>query len=178
MKLKKSFQKPRKAQKMNLSSDNVVFRAATQADVNFIFNSWLKSNRYSPSVLGCENPVYFAQHHMLIQGLLKHSNVLMAVNATDTSQIYGYIVHQNIEGASVVHYLYVKEPYRLLGLAKMLMTTAGIDAAVPFFVTHNTTATKKIMSQKSHVIFNPYLAFYAYEEGRKAQKEARIEAAK
>lgn len=158
----------------NFLNTQINFRPATQADVNFIFNSWLKSNRHSNAATGVLNPVYFAQHHLLIEGLCKQSKVIMAVNAEDSSQIYGYSVTQEIEGAQVIHYIYVKEPYRRLGLAGMLLATVGINLQEPFFATHRTNVCKNF-DNKYSLVYNPYLAFYAYELGKRDMRATRDE---
>lgn len=95
----------------------------------------------------------------------------MVVNAQDQSQIYGYIAHQEIEGTQVVHYCYVKEPYRKLGLAKLLLEQIGVDFDKPFFTTHRTNIVKTI--EKRHpIVYNPYLAYSAYAIGRQLRTEA------
>lgn len=151
------------------------FRDANQADVAFIFNSWLKSNRSSVLCQGVSNPVYFAQHHILVEGLVKTCKVLVAVNADDASQIFGYIVHDTVEGMPVIHYAYVKQPYRKLGLGQLLLEQAGIDATKPFFTTHKPDFRNRMVERKYTVILNPYLAYYAYAVGRQQAADALAE---
>jgi GNAT superfamily N-acetyltransferase len=154
---------PKAAKFLNSS---IRFRDANQADVAFIFNSWLKSNRSSALVQGVSNPVYFAQHHLLIEGLVKTCKVIVAVNADDTSQIFGYIVYDVVEGMPVIHYVYVKQPYRKLGLAALMLEQAQIDGTKPFFTTHKPDFRHRMIERKFTIILNPYLAYYAYAVGR------------
>lgn len=150
------------------------FRDACQQDVAFIFNSWLKSNRHSAGLFDVPTPVYFAQHHLLIEGLLKNCTTTMACNVDDASQIFGFIVYETVEGTPVIHYIYVKEPYRQLGLGRVLTEQAQIDINKPFFTTHR-TKVMRILDQKFPVIFNPYLAFYGYAAGRALKAEELAE---
>lgn len=156
-------------------SSQLRMRDAGQADVAFIFNSWLKSNRGSALVQGVSNPVYFAQHHLLIEGLVKTCQVKVACNADDTSQIYGYIVSERVDNAPVVHYCYVKEPYRKLGLGRALFEAAQIDIEKPFFTTSKLTFRLRMLEQRFTMILNPYLAYYAYAVGRQQAADALTE---
>lgn len=151
------------------------FRDANQADVAFIFNSWLKSNRSSALVQGVSNPVYFAQHHLLVEGLVKTCKVVVASNADDTTQIFGYIVHDSVEGMPVVHYVYVKQPYRRLGLGALLLEHAQIDAKKPFFTTHKPDFRNRMVERNFTIVLNPYLAYYAYAVGKQKASEALAE---
>lgn len=149
-----------------LTETSVQYRAPNQEDVNFIFNSWLKSNRHAKNIFDVPNPVYFSQHHVLVEGLLKRSNVIIACNPIDSAQIYGFISYETIEDSPVVHYVYVKEAFRKLGLCKMLIKRANIDYDKPFFVSH---FCKIALYALPHypLVYNPYLAFDAYTEARK-----------
>lgn len=142
----------------------ITFRPATQDDVNFIFNSWLKSFRGGTLATGVSNPIYYAQHHRLIEGICKSAQILVAVNAADLAQIFGYVAYEPMEGMNVVHYIYVKEPYRRLGLGKLLLEQAKIDAKKPFFCTHRTNVMR-FLERRYAFVYNPYLAFPAYAAG-------------
>lgn len=136
----------------------VQIRVATEADVPFIFNSWLKSFRGSVTAKSISNPVYFDFHHKTIEKILQKSNVLIACDAADPTQVFGYVVAQNIEGVKVLHYAYVKFAFRGMGLCKLLLQDAGIDKQSGGFYTHETHSTAKLLSN-SKFVYNPYLAF-------------------
>lgn len=125
----------------------VKLRKANEADISFIFNSWLKSYRASAKAI--LPAVYFQFQHQLIEQLLKRSTVTVACNPADESQIYGYVVHEVQDGVDVLHYGYVKQDFRGLGLLKHMLgnVTTG-------FYTHNTSMAPKALKQ---FIFNPYL---------------------
>lgn len=137
-------------------------RPATDSDVNFIFNSWLKCYRHSYNTRGCENPVYFAQHHKLLEGLCKRATITIACNQNDIAQIYGYIAYERIEGLLVVHFAYVKEPFRKFGVAALLAQSAGFKREDPVLYTHRTYSSEGL-EKKFQMVYNPYLAYYAYE---------------
>lgn len=146
-------------------SGQIRLRPATESDVPFIFNSWLRCNRHSTNTRGCENPVYFAQHHKLIEGLCKKAEIFIACNEQDVSQIYGYICYERVEGLLVVHWIYTKESFRKLGIAKMMADKAGFKADEAVLYTHRTFISEAL-EKKYIMVFNPYLAFYGYELGK------------
>ena len=124
--------------------------------------------------MGISNPVYYAQHHVLVEGLCQTATITVCVNAADHSQIFGYIAHESIEGQPVVHYVYVKEPYRLLGLSKLLLQQAGVALDRPFFCTHRTQVIKHIEG-KYPCIYNPYLAYAAYGLGKQVKAQLQTD---
>ncbi len=152
------------AKKTTLASiaDQVRLRNATEADVPFIFNSWLRCFRNSPPTMGCPNPVYFAQHHKLLEGLCKRATIVVASNDKDLGQIYGYLCCEKIEGSLVVHFMYVKETFRELGIGRMLMETQGWTKETPIFYTHRSRICNQLESSFL-MVYNPYLAYYGYD---------------
>lgn len=141
----------------NELKSQVQLRNATEADVPFIFNSWLKSYRSSNSVKNVSNPVYFEFHHKAIEKLLQRCSVQVLCSPDDASQVFGYLVCEQVEQVPVLHYAYVKYAFRGMGLCKLLMQNAGLDKQVGGFYTHETSAAVKMFSG-SKFIFNPYLA--------------------
>jgi len=132
----------------------VVVRPATEADVSFIFNSWLKS--YRPQCKAVSNPVYYQFQHELIEHLLARCSVQVACNASDASQIYGYLVSEHMEGIQVVHFAYVKHSFRQLGIMRKLAGSAGIVAETGGFYTHKTEFASKC-ADGTKWAYNPYL---------------------
>ena len=103
------------------------FRPAGQEDVAFIFHSWLKCYRHAPGVAGISSPVYYAQHHLLIEGLCRTAKITMVCAKQDPTQLFGYICYDTAEGLPVLHFIYVKETYRRMGIAHMLCKDANIE---------------------------------------------------
>jgi hypothetical protein len=144
-----------------IQKNQVRLRPATESDVPFIFNSWLRCYRHSLNTRGCENPVFFAQHHKVLEGICKQAEVIIACNVEDISQIYGYIAHEKTEDVSVIHFIYVKEIYRKFGLSNILLEAIGVTKDTPFFYTHRTFVSESL-EKKFKMIYNPYLSHYAY----------------
>lgn len=133
-------------------------------DVNFIYNSWLKSYRNARAVRQMENPAYFKEQGDLIRDMLDTCNVTVICNANDSTQILGYMVSQSFDGILCIHYIYVKQPFRGNGLAKKLVAARdhelGRQAGL---YTHHTSIADRLSGQ-FRFMYNPYLAFKPREK--------------
>lgn len=149
----------------------VVYRMMDASDHAFVYNSFLKSYRDSPMVRGVPNTIYFAKQHDLIELILTSptSQAVVACNPTDPTQIYGYLLGQAFpaihEGSQAIaiglHWVYVKQPFRNLGIAKTLyekfMTLPGEVPTSAVYFTHRVKTTERLLQSLPHLIFNPYL---------------------
>lgn len=126
---------------MDLRSPNnspVAFRFGTAQDANFIMNSWLKSYRPSPANNRIDSDIYFPRQSKVIKRCLANSYVVVACNCDDSEQIYGYLIAQPLADDVVFHWMYVKYPYRKLGIARWMLKLV-IDQATEgtkFFASH------------------------------------------
>lgn len=131
----------------------VVVRPATEADVSFIFNSWLKS--YRGTCKAISNPVYYQFQHKTIEAILQRSQVLVACDAADPNQLYGYLVYEVVEGIAVVHYAYIKHSFR--GMKLLSLLAKDLPAGGGYY-THDTANGHRLAAAKKFVL-NPYLVF-------------------
>lgn len=140
-------------------------RSPTPDDFSFILNSWLRSYSRSDHVRQIASEVYYYSHSILIKEILKVSRTIVAVSTEDPTQIFGYLTYipDYLDHDFVVHYLYVKQPYRRFGIAKKLLQTMKsaehphIDAEdATMWFTHYTSYSKYFMKD-NYFQFNPYL---------------------
>lgn len=140
------------------------YRVATNADLPFIWNSWLKSyrdNNGQAKAVGSET--YFAEHRKLIGELTARSAILIACAPDFPDQIYGYVVFEAFNGpALVLHYVYVKRTYRRFGIASALVAKAREVVQhrddLPVGATHVTRLWHDHLRDRWGMWFNPYLA--------------------
>jgi hypothetical protein len=115
----------------------VKLRPFQESDFNFILNSWLLSFRNSPFAKNLTNEKYYSAQQPICIHLMNASTILVACSPEEPKQIFGYIVAQPapnaVEGAWV-HYCYVKNLYRRMGIATSLR--AGLNIPGPTAVTH------------------------------------------
>lgn len=146
-------------------------RKATEEDISFIFNSWLKSYRDSTFAKSITNTIYFNEHHKLIEDLLKECNVLIACNDENPGDIYGYSVSEVVQGFFVLHFVYVKHTFRQLGIGRSLVENAGVDFKKASLCTHITKYGERL-AEKFNMVHSPYVAFLRHY---RKSKEVEIE---
>ena len=127
-------------------------------DLAFIFNSWLKSYRFSHFGEKITNTIYFSDHHKVIEAILDKSNVLMACSIDDPSQLYGYVVTGLEDGFLVLHFIYVKHTFRNMGIGKTLLDAVGHSSDKAAVYTHHTRMADKLAA-KYNFVYHPYLMF-------------------
>lgn len=134
-----------------LQPDPFVLRGGRTTDAPLIFSSWLKS--YWHATKGdqrVQGPLFFAEHHKLIERLIEKSVVVCACNPEDSDQVFGWAMGTPGE---VLHYVYLREPYRRFGLAGRMLDTLRIERCA---FSHRTPAFERI-ARRRHLTFNPYL---------------------
>lgn len=134
----------------------VLFRDLAEEDVPFVYNSWLKSFRNGTMCRNVDNSIYFFNHHKIIGQLLERSKVIVCCNSLDPKIIYGYLVFEDIDGQFVLHYIYVKNIYRKLGLARKLLEQSKHDFSVLGCYTHQ-TQVGVVKEEKYNLLYHPYL---------------------
>ena len=138
--------------------ENCRLRPLTEEDYPFLYNSWLKSYRFSLFAERITNTIYFEDHHKLIEKIINNSKTLIACNPSDPSQLYGDIVAGEEEGVLVVHFVYVKHTFRNMGIGKTLLDAVGHSSDKASVYTHHTRMADKLAS-KHNFVYHPYLLF-------------------
>ena len=126
---------------------------------NFIFQTWLKAYRYdSPFGKGIPNKVFFDRHHKILERILARptAKVLAAVEPTEHSTLFGYLAFEASIDRPVIHFAYVKEAFRKLGVAKALFTHASIEPNGAAF-THRTYEFEWFEPKYPGLVYDPYL---------------------
>ena len=136
----------------------IKLRPAIEADAPFIFNSWLKSYRNSHFSRFIANTVYYAEHHKIIENLIKENTVIVACNPSDPNQVYGYICAGKVDGFFVCHYIYVKHTYRNIGIGKSLINSFEHDPSGAGIYTHHTRIADRL-APRMNLVFHPYILF-------------------
>lgn len=155
---------------MTTDSIPVEIRWATSRDLPFITSSWLKSFRDGYFARNIPNNVFYHNHHKVLENLLPRCAVLVACNSDDPDQVLGWAAAEIMDGALVLHYIYVKQAFRGWKVARRLWEVLKTDAKVnATVVTHLTKVGKRILKAKSTddypIVYNPYILFMSLEEG-------------
>lgn len=132
-------------------------RWATQSDYPFIANSYLKSYRCAPAAKAMINDVYFPEYKARLEAIVATGSVLVACASDDPDQILGYLLFSELAGRTILHYVYVKYPFRQHGIAKSLILTAKPDFGNSHTViTHQPKGWQEV-SNKYQLVYNPAL---------------------
>ena len=106
-------------------SNDILYRGATNEDIRFIFDSWMRSWRKSPWAGVIPNNLYFPLTRSTIEQLVaRGAEFEVACLAVDPERILGWICFESCGPEAVVHYLYVKDPYLDLGIGEALVARA------------------------------------------------------
>lgn len=122
----------------------VAFRPAVPEDLNFIRNSWLKSYRKAHVASRMTDTLYFALWKYavvspaIVRAVKGEVILLVACNADIPDQIFGWAATEPRE--DLLHYVYVKHPFRRLGLCRQMLALLGINHDARATWTHSTDA--------------------------------------
>ena len=119
-------------------------RPMREGDVNFILSTWLKSyyeelrRNGSKGVAYPKDDVFFQGHQEKIKETIKNGECFVCVAPDDENQIIGWIAMS----ATAVHYCYVKQVFRQMGVAKQLMLLTQARITPIFSYSHYTRYSK------------------------------------
>ena len=147
-------------------------RPAQAEDVNFIFNSWLKSFRNGLICKDVENTIYFNEHHKLIEKLVKRGTTRVACVADDPANIVGWACYEKIAGILAFHFAYTKHIYRGLGVLRQIMLELNQNHNLASLYTHQTSLGKKL-SHKYNMIYHPYILMNYDKQEVVVEKESK-----
>jgi len=113
----------------------ILIRPARAEDLNFIFDSWMKSWRVSKYAGTVPNHLFYEVQRTLIEDLLgRGADIIIAYPENHENAILGWACGEEKDGATVLHYLYIKDPYLGLGIPARLISE--LRGSSPGFVTH------------------------------------------
>ena len=117
--------------------------------------------------------IYYNNQKEIIAYLLKDSYTIIAHNPEDPDHIFGYIVCQPTAARiGVVHYCFVKQPFRGLGIGTLLLNEAknytDHDDEHPMVATHATSVFHGMISDRYNIMYNPYLVYRSLIDEDKA----------
>jgi hypothetical protein len=133
-----------------------MIRTVREEDKPFIYNSWLKSVRKDFNDVRTSQ--YFQTYTDHINQLLKTSEVLIACDPEDPNHVFGYIVFKWIGDVFVLHWGYVKNVNRKLGIFKKLLgTQIKKIGEEPFVTTYKNDRQAKGLMEKYKMVYKPEL---------------------
>lgn len=146
------------------TASHLAIRPVLPSDVPFIFSSWVTSYRNAKErrlkridkharfdVFG-----YLEAQNLTVKRSLANCEVLVACSPAEPSDLYAYAVFEHTGPECVLHWLYTKQVFRRMGLAKHLLEMAKGNAE-RFAHSHTTEAWRHFESSLPS-IHNPSLS--------------------
>lgn len=140
-----------------------ILRNARKSDLDFIYATWLNSFHYDSWTKSIRKSIFFDHYSKVITNLIKDATIIVACLKDEENVICGYIVS---EKPNLIHYLYVKEVFRKLGIANDLYEYS-FHKDQDIIITHKTRSVHDILRSKENIKFNPFLLFKGVQEDGK-----------
>lgn len=139
--------------------DAIKVRELGEREHPFLFSSWLNSyRRRSSFARRITDKVFFSRHHAVIERILQRpsTTVLVATPVGEPDTFLGYLIVERALGMTILHFAYVKDAWRRMGVMKALVAAAGIDPNACVF-THRTYDLEWIERKFPALVYDPYL---------------------
>lgn len=126
-------------------------------DRSFIVSTWSRSFKLSHSAGLIHSDDWPTVMHTQLERILDRdgARALIACDRDDGDYFYGWIAADTTDRIPVLHYVYVKEPYRRAGIARQLFTAIGIDPAQFFTYVCRGPSYGQFASRVAHARYNP-----------------------
>lgn len=134
--------------------NEIGIRGLKNLDLAFILSTWLESYRKSPFAHRIKNSVFFPHHRKIAEHLLAKCITRVAHLPDEEDVILGYIC---AEPPKTVHYIFVKDPWRNMHIAKRLLEDMGFNKSQGFQFTHWTKPFDETFEiDQVKLVYNPY----------------------
>lgn len=136
-------------------SQLITLRIGQPDDLNFVYSTWLKGLYYGDSWFSdIPKDIFMKKYHAVLDGILKRNNttLIVACLKDDPDTILGYSVaswHPTDPGY-VLHWAFVKSPWRRIGIGKSLMPPGVVS------VSHLTKVGKALLPKIQDAVFDPF----------------------
>lgn len=139
---------------------NLAFRPAGGRDTEdraFVVSTWSRSFKLSHSAGLISSESWPAVMHVELEKILERAGArtVIACAGDDRNSFYGWIAADTTARVPVLHYVYVKEPYRLAGIGRRLFAAIGIDPAQFFVYVCRGPSYGQLASKFAHARYNP-----------------------
>lgn len=140
--------------------EDITIRDFGPDDIPFIFSTWLKCYKHqSYFAKRIRYDTFFEHHHKIVDDILNRESisVKLAVLKDDESLILGYVAFEQ-DKDTAIHFLFVKQAFRRMGIARALLNELDCDLNGVTF-SHWTYDFDHILRKYPEMQYNPYLAF-------------------
>ena len=141
-------------------------RLADSSDLNFIYDTFLNSLHYDTELgKSCRNDIFYPEYQKIIDRILLRSTIKVACHQEEPSVIFGYLIFE----PDILHYCFIKQSFRRLGIATALFNDSFTNGFV--YATHLTRSGVPTL-KKFNLIFNPFILYKEREDETKSESHA------
>lgn len=144
----------------------VLMREAELSDINFIMDTVSKSLRNSPAFKLCSNDVFYEGFKEQIEPLIMESQLVVACNPEDPTQIYGYVSYyktgSHVTGkiiSTTVNYMYIKQVYRGMTIGQQLLNVIWHKDTFLLYKYSTPSWENFVHKLTNKAYFNPFAKF-------------------
>ena len=140
--------------------DQWIIRKAKPSDIAFVYDTFLNSVKHCSSLgKSCRSRVFFEEYKQVIDKLLTQSKTTVACLPNNEDVIVGYMISSE---PLTVHFIFIKEIFRDLGVATSLIRDAFPDLDLRMHnltYTHRTYDGDRLIRHRQEFIYNPFLLY-------------------
>lgn len=128
-------------------------RSSLKTDHEFIINAWVNNyQRNSYFAMRIPKDIFMQNHSEIIKNILNNDQTKVIIAGEgDQFTITGFLVYN--ENPLTIHYAYVRESMRGLGILKAILSTIKETSAQ---LTHWNQYTQDMYFKHKNIIYNPY----------------------
>lgn len=113
--------------------------------------------------------MYYTEHHKIIEKLLRTCEIFVACNDKDPGELYGWACGETRDNIFVLHYIYVKHTFRMIGVGKLILGQFAHNPEHAAIYTHHTKYADRL-ADKFRMFHNPYIALTEEYRGQKEEE--------
>jgi GNAT superfamily N-acetyltransferase len=103
-------------------------RPARESDTAFIVDAWKKSFEGAPAVRGADREHYRIEMTRAIRRLCDRGHIRIATAPDDEDHLLGFAAFTRADDGAELHYVYVKQDFRGLGIARKLVADLNVTS--------------------------------------------------
>ena len=129
------------------------------SDTNFVIATWLRNYKeqsyFAKRII---YNVYFKYHEPVVKLLIQRSHILISFHEKEPEVNLGFFCFETTPTEFIGHYIYVKKPFRGIGIAKEFIKESKMKTYPKVFFTHWTYFIDEVIDpEQKKMTYNPYL---------------------
>jgi GNAT superfamily N-acetyltransferase len=135
----------------------IAIRPYRAADNGVVLGPWARQIRSLAPFTEMTTEEFNEHMHGVCCELIRRCTPLLAVHPDYSGQVFGWICSEIKRGQQILHFVYVRKPFRQMGIASALLDSVFPKLGeAPVFLTHP-SKTMRYHKDRWRLHYNPYL---------------------